>query len=657
MAKKIASSQPRSSQSGGPNPPIPSSDSLKEGIWIWLVDRLGYRIAWGLVVAGLTLGAAVWHWPTIAQSRWGSAAVGWLTRASLPKPVPGYFNVAVVHLVGDASGEQERKIVVALEGVQGVRTSLIDRTIAREGAQLQDAVRRGHDEARAQLVKSGFDAMIWGEVLGSGSDAALRLYWTSQTGVGRASEPFRLTENQTLPTLFWEELKDVLLLVVLATAESLQWEEGGATQQARPFVDRVRSLFSDPLLRGRSAETNVQLHLVFADALKNLGQDGANKEDFAEAIENYNAALSEVKRDENPFLWASIQNSLATVLSISGRDDPGGDQVERALTIFEETLKVRTRDRYPFEWAETKRRIGDSLRRLGERESDNGRLESAAYSYQEALTVLTRDCDPTEWALTQARLGSTLYKLGERETGTARLYEALGAFRLAEGELNRARRPMSWAGLQDNLGTTLQTLGARERSKEHLKEGIASYRRALSEFTRDRAPNEWGATQARLGGALVRLGGLESDPKLVEQGVGSLRNALEVFTREQNPLRWARAQAQLGIALRVLGALTSKAQPLDESVAAFRLALEEIERVSLPIEWAASQNNLGNALAELAEYQPDLTARTQLLYDAAVAYEAALDVFSKSDVSAGYEDTQRNLENVKRLMMEQLGAG
>jgi hypothetical protein len=122
------------------------------------------------------------EWPGVRPIRLG------LVEAPLPQPKPGFFNVGIAHLARDTNGEQEQKLRVALQELQGVNVAMFDRkiVIAAADKSLQEALPVGHAEAGRYLEKSHFDALLWGQVLGSGAHASLKLYWTPAEERGKA---------------------------------------------------------------------------------------------------------------------------------------------------------------------------------------------------------------------------------------------------------------------------------------------------------------------------------------------------------------------------------------------------------------------------------------------------------------------------------------
>ena len=108
------------------------------------------------------------------------------------------------------------------------------------------------------------------------------------------------------------------------------------------------------------------------------------------------------------------------------------------------------------------------------------------------------------------------------------------------------------------------------------------------------------------------------------------------------------ARNNLGNALQALGERESGTARLEQAAAAFRAALEEYTRERVPLHWATTQNNLGNVLATLGEREGG-TAR---LEEAVVAYRAALEELTRERVPLQWAMTQNNLGNALNALGE-----
>ena len=561
------------------NPEIPDvPGAIKRGVY----NRFGFRGLVALALAGC-LGWVWWNWEEVRQ-RWPvREVVEWIERDDLNRADSDRFTVAIAHLENDPERKYESLIFEALnEGFAGqdenaVQILRFDRMIERGGGDLEAAVEKAHQTARAYLDESGADVLIWGAVLGSGEQSIPKLYWTPARDLDRARDWGRYaTEDLALPEVFWTDLADILqLLVVTRGAEFRSLKGQFVADRLGPFVEKVRRLLAVGG-QGWTEDTRARVQLVLADSLSTLGEQAGKNEPLEEAIERYR-----------------------------------------------EVLTHYTRERVPL--AKTQNNLGIALRRLGERESGTQRLEEAVAAYRAALKEWTREKVPLHWAMTQNNLGAALQRLGERESGTERLEQAVEAYREALQEWTREKVPLNWATTQNNLGNALTSLGERESGMERLEQAVAAYRAALKEYTREKVPLHWAATQNNLGTALTSLGERESGTKRLEEAVEAYREALEERTRKKVPLDWAITQNNLGTALKSLGERENGTARLEEAVEAFRAALQERTREKVPLDWAQTQHNLGNALRSLGERSRD----AELVCDALGTHLAGWEVFTQ----------------------------
>ncbi len=572
--------------------PLDREVTSKQSKILNLVEDLGlgnYRQlgVWGL--AALLVVLIWWNWEDFRQRPFVGEVVAWIERDQLDPADSDRFTVAIARLENDLERKHEGLIFESLneafstEDENAVQILRFDRIIERGGGDLEAAVAKAHQTARAYLDETGADVLIWGAVLGSGEESTPKLYWTPARDVDRARDWGRYeTEDLALPEVFWTDLADILRLLVVTRDAEFQLLDGHfVADRLGPFVDKVRSLLTGggP---GWAADTRARVQLVLADSLVTVGRQAGLSEPFREAIDLYGKVLSH-----------------------------------------------NTREKVPLDWAMTQNNLGTALRRLGERESGTERLQQALAAYRAALEELTPEKVPLDWATTQSSLGNALQSLGERESGTERLELAVGAYRAALEERTREKVPLSWAMTQNNRGNALRKLGERESGTERLELAVGAYRAALEEWTREKVPLNWARTQNNRGNALARLGERESGTERLELAVEAYRAALEERTREKVPLSWAMTQNNRGNALRKLGERESGTERLELAVGAYRAALEEWTRKKVPLNWATTQNNLGSALLRLGERRKE----APLVCDALGVHLVGWEVFSEAGAS------------------------
>jgi tetratricopeptide (TPR) repeat protein len=485
-----------------------------------------------------------------------NSAYSWIIQKPLPSVDPNYFTVLVAHLENDKEREIENLIIESLKELKEIQLRKLDRNIRVRDAYTEKTEQESHEQARVYLHKTGAQVLIWGTVIKASGKSLPKLYWTVTENLQQKKtfERYLPTENLSLPVIFWEDLADVLRLLIITKYTQFHASQGKYIgDEIKPFIEKLRRVLK--YHKEKSGWTNreyAQVMHILAESLSFFGEESGKNEPLEEAILAYREALKEWTRERVPLYWAGTQNNLGLALSNLGERESGTKRLEEAVVAYNEALKEYTRERVPLDWALTQNNLGNALCRFGKRESETKKLEEAVAAYREALKERTRARVPLDWAMTQNNLGAALLIIGERENGIKRLEEAAAAFHEALKEYTRERVPLNWAMTQSNMGTALSSLGKRESGTKHLEEAIAAFREALKEQTRERVPLNWAMTQNNMGTALSDLGEREGDTKHLEEAEAAYREALKEYTRERVPLEWKETQRELSGTLEMI---------------------------------------------------------------------------------------------------------
>jgi nucleoside phosphorylase/tetratricopeptide (TPR) repeat protein len=616
---------------------------------------------------------------------------------AVPKADPVRFALALLHLVNDENHELERLMIEALRDLAGVQILQIDRTISPEGPIPEESERVGHEAARALLQKSSAHVLIWGIVLSHDDRTAPRLYWTTAVSGMRSRGPY-LPENFQLPDLFWEDLVEILKLVVITQSAELFARRGHyIAEDLAPFVAKVRSLVEGSSGRpGWTPERRTRVMFILAIALETLGEQTSQIHYLTESIRYYREVVRQWPLTRVPMNWAAAQNNLGVALGALGTIDANPAYLSEAVEIFQEISQhVPSMQSFPGLWASTQTNLGNALLKVGERESGTDKLRQAASAYREALKIWTRERHPLDWGLEQNNLGYALQIIGDRESDAESLAAAITAHRLSLEEWTRDRVPMYWARAQSNLGNALKNLGQKMMGSEFLEEAASAYRLALEERAFEQDPLGWGETQNSLGTvlamiadrvgnsdglneaidvlrkslevrkredtpmsfassknnlahALIRFGEYQNDSRHFEEAINALRDALQVWTHEAAPSRWSVAQHNLGDALTSLGRRETSATHLDEAAASYSQALTERNRDREPVLWATSQS----ALAFVEYILGERESGTESLEKAVTRYRLVLEEYRSRSVPFATSGVHFNFGNALRLLGE-----
>jgi tetratricopeptide (TPR) repeat protein len=302
---------------------------------------------------------------------------------SVPMADPRRFSVALAHLTHDDRQEVERLIVESVRDVAGVQVLRFDRAISAEGPIPEESERDAHDMARALLRESSADALIWGTVLSHAGRTAPRLYWTTADSSMRSTQPY-VPENFRLPELFWEDLAEVLRLLVITRSANLFARRGRNTAaELAPFVEKVRNLVERGQATQRwTAGATAQVMFILAMALEQLGEQTGERDRFTQSVRYYREIAATGSLGEDPAFQAALQNGLGVALGALGALEPDSSHLLEAVAVFQDALnRVGLRERLPPAWASLQRNLGNALLILGLHESGAEKLRQAVEAY------------------------------------------------------------------------------------------------------------------------------------------------------------------------------------------------------------------------------------------------------------------------------------
>ena len=229
--------------------------------------------------------------------------------------------------------------------------------------------------------------MIWGRVLKHDGKSVPKLYWTLSQDVAlrKISENYEPTQQLKLPEVFWDDLNEVLTLLVATMDADFNARWGHYTaDKLQPFIRRVQQLVATQ--RSWSAQQLAPIKFTLGAALCSLGEQTDDNESLLwQSIDAYRSALQGYTRERAPLDWAATQNGLGNALSTLGFCNEGNAaQLEAAIAAYQNALLERTRERAPLEWARTQSDLGNALAMLGRYEGDTARLEAAVVAYHKA---------------------------------------------------------------------------------------------------------------------------------------------------------------------------------------------------------------------------------------------------------------------------------
>ena len=451
-----------------PDQTAPATD-LKSLIVKWVVGHFGTR---GIVLLAIAtaIATAWWNWDKLRTLPGIAYFVNKRAKrsqklASLPTPDAGRFAVAEAHLENDTKPEQEDLVVASISESGAAQTLRFDRTITQQGANVEQDIKAGHEQARHLLAESGADVLIWGRVLRSGDKAIPQLRWTAsrKLPLEDRSRRYTVTEQLELPQLFLDDLTDMLDLLVLTNGDFVSPSEVYTRGPIPAFIERV-----DRLLLSESAkwprEVGSELSLAFADlCLVYSAKDWKNDEWLKKAEGAYLRGLPQPHEDWMPRGYVHALFNLAQTYSSRGIHLPDSAQLKKAIPLFRAvaTLCSDGRDNWLESYANLQ--LGHTLRLVGEEEADAATLQQALDAYADAAYGLDQTHQTELYVSMLFGRAETLQLVARQEQGITSLQAAVSCY---EQLVEFNNDTVLQAELERLLNETRAELGRRAQRTE-----------------------------------------------------------------------------------------------------------------------------------------------------------------------------------------------
>lgn len=294
------------------------------------------------------------------------------------------------------------------------------------------------------------------------------------------------------------------------------------------------------------AQRSHELALSQADALTRLGEDLADRLGFEAAIAQMRSLLSGLDNFDDTLRWAGAQERLALALAGLAAH---GDQRERLLeaaACCRAALEDLRKPQEPALWARLQRHLGSWSLALGKgKGGDIGHIEEAVEAFQAARSMADRNRDAQGWAQLHYDLGRAQAVLGQRTGGMAHLEAAFNNLQSALEIWTRESAVALWADIQNRMGQVLVAMGQRYSEPVVLEEAVAAFGRALEERPRDIVPGLWAESSARQGLAIMQLARREKDRALAQQALAQIMAAVEATRDAGLPEQAAELQKAL----------------------------------------------------------------------------------------------------------------
>jgi hypothetical protein len=212
--------------------------------------------------------------------------------------------------------------------------------------------------------------------------------------------------------------------------KTADWVEAMCSAQGQDgWVARVRKARGWPLRELPAAEQpSIKVPGRFRQQIARVQHSPPSSAGLEEQIEIYEEILLQLKQEQAPAFWVSVQNKLGIAYAARRRGNRA-ENLEKAIAAYEAALILAQDRKLLLDSAMVQNNLGTAYRRRirGEK-ADN--LERAISAYEAALEVLNGEDFPSYWAGTQSSLGLAYSKRlrGERKENLDR---AIAAYRCA----------------------------------------------------------------------------------------------------------------------------------------------------------------------------------------------------------------------------------
>jgi CHAT domain-containing protein/tetratricopeptide (TPR) repeat protein len=297
------------------------------------------------------------------------------------------------------------------------------------------------------------------------------------------------------------------------------------------------------------------------------------------ALACLDAALLERQRVVSPMNWARIQNNRGNVLRHIARThrDTDKEQFEilsQALECYDAALLEYRRELAPVYWAMTQSNKGivlNDLARITEEQAKRKELLQAAIAcFDAALLEYQSEVDPATWAILQVNKGGSLCNLAglqEGETRSTLIRQALFSYDAALDIYTLDAFPAHHHRIAYAIGMRLFDESEWDQSAKYLEKALDAlddlYTLEVTARGRRATLLTSGELTAHLAYALVRAGGASGGLQAAE--------ALERGRARATGEAMARQEAQLAAAERLAPALLEQFREASNQLAAIAL--------------------------------------------------------------------------------------
>ena len=317
-------------------------------------------------------------------------------------------------------------------------------------------------------------------------------------------------------------------------------------KQLEKAIERYVSLVSDEDASAAKPDNDVTAMDNFRFTRGNYEQQRFSTSVLSDAIDVFEAVITDDLKEHELLEWVSLQNSLGNVLAGVGQQRRDEGFYRRAIAAFNSALDELSQDAFPADWATTLNNRPTARQALARLHEDAKLLKAAVDAYTQALLVWSRESSPEEWMYTMHQLGATFHAYGKLLKGNRTFQKSVVAYKNALAVLNADDYALALTATHNNRAIVLQHLGESEGNPERVAEAIKSYEKALTVSMEQQLPFHL-AVLCRVNKATAQnvLAEMTKDTVLAEEVADEFEVILECFPHALQPLCVKHCEAQL----------------------------------------------------------------------------------------------------------------
>lgn len=254
--------------------------------------------------------------------------------------------------------------------------------------------------------------------------------------------------------------------------------------------------------------------------------------------------------------------------------------LSRSIMIYRDrALSLVRENEEPLLWAQINSNIGNVLLVRGERSLNNNDIEEAIIVEEEALRVVSRHFNSFESSMFKNNLAKSLITLAERSGNQSHVWRAIFLLKQANME-NTGER---WAIIQTNLGQAYRLLGRLLNNNRHIERSNQIYSDILEYYSHNQYDYNRAVIIVKREENNVALANSSNSNSYLGSSLANLRQLESILNRSDNPLQWAELHFVRGLVLFELCNLSDNSACNILAIEEFRLALQEQSESADPV--------------------------------------------------------------------------